>query len=92
MPTEYDLPPHHSEAEKGVLSGALMDNETIWIFESDNITPKDFYQKEHEAIYEAIKQLWAEHKTIDVITLSDQLSRNGNLEACGGTDYLYELA
>ncbi len=92
MPTEYDLPPHHSEAEKGVLSGALMDNETIWIFESDNIAPKDFYQKEHEAIYEAIKQLWAEHKTIDVITLSDQLSRNGNLEACGGTDYLYELA
>lgn len=92
MPTEYNLPPHHSEAEKGVLSGALMDNETIWIFESDNIAPKDFYQKEHEAIYEAIKQLWAEHKTIDVITLSDQLSRNGNLEACGGTDYLYELA
>lgn len=92
MPTEYALPPHHLEAEKGVISGALMDNETIWIFESDNIAPKDFYQKKHEAIYEAIKQLWAEHKTIDVITLSDQLSRNGTLETVGGTDYLYELS
>lgn len=57
-----------------------MDNETIWIFESDGIVPKDFYQKEHEDIYEAIKQLRSEHKTIDVITVADQLSRNGNLE------------
>lgn len=92
MPTEYALPPHNIEAEKGVISGALMDNETIWIFESDGIVPKDFYQKEHEDIYEAIKQLRSEHKTIDVITVADQLSRNGNLEKAWGTDYLYELA
>jgi replicative DNA helicase len=69
-----------------------MDSETIWIFEGDSITHKDFYQKEHSFIYEAIHQLRGDHKTIDVITVSDQLSRNGNLESIGGIDYLYELA
>jgi hypothetical protein len=33
MTTEYSLPPNNIEAEKGVISGALMDNETIWIFD-----------------------------------------------------------
>ncbi len=33
MTTKYTLPPHHIEVGKGVISGALMDNETIWIFD-----------------------------------------------------------
>jgi replicative DNA helicase len=53
-----------------------MDNETIWIFDGDGITANDFYQKEHAKIYEAIAQLWNDKKTIDVVTVSDQLSRN----------------
>lgn len=69
-----------------------MDRETVWIFEGDGITHKDFYQKEHGFIYEAIHQLRGASKTIDVITVSDQLSKNGNLESIGGLDYLYELS
>ena len=43
-------------------------------------------------IYEAILQLRNDKKTIDVVTVSDQLSKNGNLESIGGKDYLYELS
>ena len=92
MVTEYTLPPHNIEAEKWVISWALMDNETVWIFEWDGITAKDFYQREHWMIYEAIAQLWNEKKTIDVVTVSDQLSKNWNLEAIWWIDYLYELS
>ena len=92
MVTDYNLPPHNIEAEKWVISWALMDNETVWIFEWDGIVPSDFYQKEHGMIYEAIAQLWSEKKTIDVVTVSDQLSKNGNLESVWGIDYLYELS
>jgi len=92
MVTEYTLPPHNIEAEKWVISWALMDNETIWIFEWDGIIPKDFYQKEHSMIYEAIAQLWNEKKTIDVVTVSDQLSKNWNLDVIWWIDYLYELS
>jgi len=92
MVTDYNTPPHNLEAEKGVISWALMDAETLRIFEGDGITHNDFYQKEHSFIYEAIYQLWGKHKTIDVITLSDQLTKNWNLENIGGMDYLYELS
>ena len=92
MVTEYTLPPHNIEAEKWVISGALMDSETVWIFEWDGIVPSDFYQKEHGMIYEAISQLRNDKKTIDVVTVSDQLSKNWNLESVGWIDYLYELS
>ena len=92
MVIDYNLPPHNIEAEKWVISWALMDNETVWIFEWDGITYKDFYQKEHGMIYEAIAQLWNDKKTIDVVTVSDQLSKNGNLESVWWIDYLYELS
>lgn len=92
MVIDYNLPPHNIEAEKWVISWALMDNETVWIFEWDGITSKDFYQKEHGMIYEAIAQLWNDKKTIDVVTVSDQLSKNGNLESVWWIDYLYELS
>ena len=92
MVTEYTLPPHNIEAEKWVISWAFMDNETVWIFEWDGIVPNDFYQKEHGMIYEAISQLWNEKKTIDPVTVSDQLSKNWNLENVWWIDYLYELS
>ena len=92
MVTEYTLPPHNIEAEKWVISGALMDSETVWVYEWDRITPSDFYQREHGMIYEAISQLWNSKKTIDVVTVSDQLSKNWNLESVWGIDYLYELS
>jgi replicative DNA helicase len=53
---------------------------------------KDFYQKEHEYIFEALINLWANRKTIDVITLSDELGKADYLDVVGGTDYLYEIA
>ena len=92
MVTEYTLPPHNLEAEKWVISWALMDNETIWIFEWDGIVPNDFYQKENGMIYEAIAQLWNDKKTIDPVTVSDQLAKNWNLESIWWIDYLYELS
>ena len=92
MVTEYTLPPHNIEAEKWIIAGALLDNETIWIFDWDWISAKDFYQKEHGMIYEAISQLWNSKKTIDVVTVSDQLSKNWNLENIWWIDYLYELS
>ena len=92
MVTEYTLPPHNIEAEKWVISWALLDNETVRIFEWDRINSKDFYQKEHGMIYEAIAQLWNDRKTIDVVTVADQLSKNWNLEVVWWIDYLYELS
>ena len=92
MPENINLPPHNIEAEKWVISWALLDSEVIWIYDSDKLGYKDFYQKEHSYIYEAIQELRMARKTIDVVTVSDQLSKNWNLDVIGGVDYLYDLS
>ncbi len=92
MPENINLPPHNIEAEKWVISWALLDSEVMWIYDSDKLGYKDFYQKEHSYIYEAIQQLRMVRKTIDVVTVSDQLSKNWNLDVIGGVDYLYDLS
>ena len=92
MPENINLPPHNVEAEKWVISWALLDSEVMWIYDSDKLGYKDFYQKEHSYIYEAIQQLRMARKTIDVVTVSDQLSKNWNLDVIGGVDYLYDLS
>lgn len=89
---DIKTPPQNLEAEKWVLAWALMDSETIWIYEWDKIEPEDFYQKEHRFIYAAIKKLWADRKTIDVVTVWDQLMKDWNLDSIWGLDYLYELS
>ena len=79
MSENVNLPPHNIEAEKGVISWVLLDNEVMWVYEGDKLSHKDFYQKEHGFIYEAIQQLWSNRKTIDPVTLSDQLDKMGIL-------------
>ncbi|MCX6823981.1 MAG: replicative DNA helicase [candidate division SR1 bacterium] len=89
---DIKLPPHNLDAEKGTLGGILMDNELMYYYDGLLLVPEDFYNKEHFYIYQSIKKLWAARKTIDVVTLADQLSKDSVLDAVGGTDYLYELS
>lgn len=89
---DIKLPPHSIEAEKGIISGALLDNETMWIFENDRLNALDFYKKEHAFIYQAIQDLWKDHKTIDIITVTDELKKANHLDTVGGTEYLYEIS
>jgi replicative DNA helicase len=74
------LPPHHLEAEKSVLSCLLLDNEVLYLIEGVALEPVDFYQKEHQLIFDAVRELWHARKTIDVITLSNQLTKGDHLD------------
>lgn len=89
---DIKLPPHNIDAERGVLCGIFMDNELMYFYDGINLLPEDFYQKEHNFIYQAIKELWWARKTIDVLTVADQLNKNNLLDTVGGNDYLYELS
>ncbi len=89
---DIKLPPHHIEAEKAAISAIFIENDVLFIFDWLPLLPDDFYQKEHVLVYEGIHQLWLSRKTIDVLTLSDQLQKMGYLDIVGWTDYLFELA
>lgn len=89
---DLKLPPNHIEAEKWLIWSILLDNESMYIVDWISILPDDFYDKWHVLIFEQIKALWDDRKTIDVITLSNGLSKSQNLETIWWIDYLYELS
>ncbi len=87
-----NLPPNNVEAEKWLISCIFLDNEVLYSIDGFAIWPEDFYMKEHQMIFEAIKDLWSKRKTIDVITVWDVLTKKWNLELIWWIDYLYELS
>ncbi len=84
------LPPHNVEAEQSVL-GAIMLSADAANVVLDKLDPDDFYQPGHQAIFEAIVQLFNANQPIDAITVSDLLRRREELERVGGVGYLTEL-
>jgi len=83
-------PPQNAEAEASLLGALLIDSDAI-VKIADAVTARDFFDKRHERIYEAILQLYEHHADIDVLTLSDRLKNNGYLDSIGGSSYLTEL-
>lgn len=59
---------------------------------ADKLVADDFYRKEHRLIYRAISRLCEENSPADVVTVSEQLEKNGELEDVGGLAYLGALA
>ena len=69
-------PPHSVEAEQAVIGGLLLDTQA-WDQVGDSVVAEDFYRPDHRMIFEAIGQLVAQSKAIDVVTVSEQLDRQG---------------
>jgi replicative DNA helicase len=57
-----------------------MDNELMYYYDGLGLIAEDFYQKEHIYIYQAIKTLRTNRKTIDVVTVADQLNKDNLLD------------
>jgi replicative DNA helicase len=85
-----NVPPQNIEAEASLLGAILIDSESL-IKIADVISSQDFYDPRHQKIYEAIDQLYNKQYAIDVLTITDQVKNNGNLEAVGGASYITEL-
>lgn len=85
------IPPHSIQAEQAVLGGLLLDNQT-WDLVADRVMEDDFYRRDHRLIFRAIRQLSEKQMPFDVVTLSEVLEKNGELEEAGGLAYLAVLA
>ncbi|MEM8593237.1 MAG: replicative DNA helicase [Pseudomonadota bacterium] len=90
-PDELKTPPYSVEAEQAVLGG-LMLSEQAWEKISDQVLGDDFFRPEHRLIFAAMGMLLSEKAPLDIVTLSELLARQGQLEEAGGLAYLVELA
>lgn len=91
MSDKNNAMPNNLEAEQSLLGCMIIDNE-ILAEVLDVLDEKDFYQQSHKFIISAVKMIFNERKPLDIITLSDRLESDGNLERAGGISYITELA
>jgi len=83
--------PHSVEAEQAVLGGLMLTNDSFNTVASV-ISEKDFFAQDHQLIFQTMRSLSGDSKPLDVITLSEVLQNNKDLEQVGGAAYLVELA
>jgi replicative DNA helicase len=82
--------PHNLEAERSILGAILLDNHALNAA-VERLRSEDFFLPQHRRIFERMVQLGEKQQAIDSITLMEDLSRAGELEASGGVAYLSSL-
>ena len=88
---EFDrTPPQDIAAEQSVLGGMLLSKDAIADV-AEMIRGTDFYRPAHEMIFEAIVDLYARGEPADAVTVSDELTKRGDLGRIGGAPYLHTL-
>ena len=85
------LQPQAVELEKAVIGACLIEQDAFATV-SDFLKPPSFYESKHQIIFQAIQSLAASNAPIDVLTVTEQLQKNGDLENAGGAAYLAELS
>ena len=83
-------PPQDLAAERGVLGGMMLSKDAIADV-VETVRGADFYRPAHEMIYEAIIDLYGRGEPADLVTVSDELSKRGELQRVGGGAYLADL-
>ncbi len=82
--------PHNLDAEGSILGGVILRNDVLLNLEQLEID--DFYDHRHKVIFTAIRNLESAAKPVDVVTLENEIEKQGKLEAIGGIAFLGELA
>jgi len=87
---EDRLPPQDVHAEQSVIGGMLLSKDAIADC-VEGLKGADFYRPAHELIYDAILDLYSRGEPADAITVSDELTKRGDLTRVGGQAYLHQL-
>jgi replicative DNA helicase len=82
--------PHNLEAEKSVL-GAILINNQAFNQAAEVIDAQDFFRDAHRRIFEKMVGLTDRNEPVDFVTLTDELTRSGELDEVGGPAYVSGL-
>ena len=92
VPVKQDdrMIPQSLEAERAILGSILLENSAMNLV-MDLITKDDFFSEAHRIILESMTAIHEAGQTVDLVTLSQRLSNNGQIEKAGGAAYLSAL-
>lgn len=84
------LPPHSDDAEAAALGSMLLSREAC-----DRLlmmlTPEDFYNPVHQEIFSAMQSVGQSLRSVDILTVKEELQSRHRLEKVGGQEYLEQL-
>src|SRR5579863_2157056 len=83
--------PNNLDAERAILGAVLLDNSALKVVLHD-LSSADFFLDQHKRILRHMIRLAEAGEAIDLITLTNSLHRDGELEAAGGPAYPSSLA
>jgi replicative DNA helicase len=89
-PTTSTAVPHSREAEEAVV-GAVFINSEVYYDVAQFLNADDFYIHRHRWIWESFISLHEQRIPVDLLTVSDELERRGQLSEIGGRAYLTSL-
>jgi replicative DNA helicase len=85
-------PPHNLDAEQSVLGAILLSDRSLYaLVIEEGLRAEDFYRERHGAIYQAMLSLYHESEPVDVLTVTDRLRKQGQLDEIGGAAAVDEL-
>ncbi len=82
--------PHDLLAEQSTLGGMMLSPDAVADV-LETLSGADFYAPKHELIFEAILSLYSHGEPTDVVAVTDELIKTGELGRAGGADYLHTL-
>ena len=83
-------PPHDLLAEQSALGGMMLSKDAVADV-IETVRGVDFYVPKHEVIFDAILTLYSHGEPTDVIAVTDELTKTGELQRAGGVEYLHTL-
>ncbi|GAD17011.1 replicative DNA helicase [Lentilactobacillus otakiensis] len=86
-----ELPPQNIDAEKAVLGSIFLSTDAL-VESMEFLEPDDFYKHSHQIIYKDMVELNDRDEAIDVVTITNILTEQKNLEDVGGMEYIADLA
>ncbi|EOG5773960.1 DnaB-like helicase C-terminal domain-containing protein [Cronobacter sakazakii] len=93
MTDDIKTPPCNYEAEQAVLGSVMVAPDSDNVQKVLGFLNADmFYSRQHGRIFAALQGLNAKGKALDMLTLSDALEMQGELEQVGGFAYLADIS
>ncbi|MEW6470215.1 MAG: replicative DNA helicase [Bacteroidota bacterium] len=84
------LPPQAVDLEEAVLGALMLDKDALTNV-IDILQPASFYKEAHTRIFSAIQRLFQRSEPIDILTVTHELRKSGELEIVGGPYYITQL-
>lgn len=85
------LQPQALDIERVVLGALMIDKDAFTVI-SDILRPETFYEPRNQKVYHAVQSLNFEERPVDIMTVTEQLRKEGTLEEIGGPGYIVDIS